>query len=215
MRVRAEKPEGAARPDPVEFRLNGESFPKPAQRTLSVLKIRLLAHCGAVAAVLAAAMVCAQAPEPAAQSPATQPQQQAGGPPPPPRVWPKPTNLKVLPKDLTGAEVRLIMQKWQGDLGVHCNTCHAADPNHVGPNGRPRLNFADDSKPEKQAARLMYTMTNKDNDDYVSMVDEGKGKVTCGTCHRGHLKPETFTPPPEEHGGPRPGGPGGQPPVPK
>jgi hypothetical protein len=82
----------------------------------------------------------------------------------------------------------------------------------VGPNGRPRLNFADDSKPEKQAARLMYTMTTQDNEKYVSMVDEGKGKVTCGTCHRGHLKPEEFVPPPE-HEGPRPAQ--GQPPMPK
>ena len=64
------------------------------------------------------------------------------------------------------------------------------------PNGRPRLNFADDSKPEKKTARLMYKMTNDINDNYVSMVDEGTAKVTCGTCHRGHLKPETYVPPP-------------------
>ncbi len=107
------------------------------------------------------------------------------------------------------------MEKWQGDLGVHCNTCHAADPKNIGPNGRPRLNFADDSKPEKKAARLMYTMTNDDNDNYVSMVDDGKAKVTCGTCHRGHLKPEAFVAPPEEHEGPRPGQPAGQPPIPR
>ena len=84
-----------------------------------------------------------------------------------PRNYPAPTNLKVLPKDLTGREVRDIMQKWAGSLGVHCDTCHAADPNHPGPNGRPRLNFADDSKPDKQIARIMYTMTQQINADYI------------------------------------------------
>jgi mono/diheme cytochrome c family protein len=131
----------------------------------------------------------------------------------------------VLPKTLTGKQVRDIMEQWQGQLGVHCNACHTADPKNVGPNGRPRLNFADDSKPEKNAARLMYTMTNKINDDTISMVDmnmdqaEGshedhsEHKVTCGTCHRGHLKPEAFIPPPE-HEGPPPV-PAGTPRVPR
>ncbi|HTX74771.1 MAG TPA: c-type cytochrome [Terracidiphilus sp.] len=175
------------------------------------MTLKSLIPYAAAAAVLAAAIAAVSV---AAQAPQAQPQ--AGGPPPQwARNFPAPTNLKVLPKNLTGAQVREVMEKWQGDLGVHCNTCHAEDPKNMGPNGRPRLNFADDSKPEKQAARLMYTMTNKINDDTISMVDEGKGKVTCGTCHRGHLKPEEFVPPPEEHRGPPPGGPGGQPPVPR
>ena len=155
----------------------------------------------------------AQAPQP--QQPAVG-QQPAGGPPPQwARNFPKPTNLKVLPKDLTGAQVREYMEKWQGDLGVHCNTCHAEDPKNIGPNGRPRLNFADDSKPEKQTARLMYTMTEKINTDTISMVGDGKAKVTCGTCHRGHQKPEPYVAP-EEHHGPPPGAPAdGKPPIPR
>lgn len=169
------------------------------------------------AAVLAATTI-AQAPQPQPTPPGATPQGQAGGPPNGQpggfqhREWPKPTNLQVLPKDLTGQQVRDIMEKWQGDLGVHCDTCHAADPNNVGPNGRPRLNFADDSKAEKKTARLMYKMTGDINDNYVSMVGEGKATVTCGTCHRGHQKPEAFIPPPE-HRGPPPGQPGGQPPA--
>ncbi len=58
----------------------------------------------------------------------------------------------------------------------------------------------------------MYTMTQKINDDYVSMVNDGDAKVTCGTCHRGHLKPETYVPP-KEHDGPH--GPGEKPPLPR
>lgn len=175
------------------------------------MKIPLLTSSSAAAAVLAAAIIVVSA---TAQAP--QPQPPADGPPPQwARNFPAPTNLKVLPKNLTGQQVRDVMEKWQGDLGVHCNACHTADAKNVGPNGRPRMNFPDDSKPEKQTARLMYTMTEKINDDTISMVGDGKARVTCGTCHRGHQKPEAFVPPPEEHDGPRPGAPDAKPPIPR
>jgi Photosynthetic reaction centre cytochrome C subunit len=145
-------------------------------------------------AVVAAAIVSASAFSPvnAAQQPATQaPAAQATAPhvhPP----NPTPTNLQVLPKNLTGDQVHEIMHKWEADLGGSCSTCHAADPKNIGPNGRPRLNFADDSKPEKATARLMYKMTEEINTQYISKVDNSGDPVTCGTCHRGHLGPQPF-----------------------
>jgi len=149
-----------------------------------------------LAAVFAATTV-AQAP------------QEAPAVPPPPRTYPAPTNLKVLPKTLTGQQVHDIMEKWEGSLGAKCSTCHTADPNNIGPNGRPRLNFADDAKPEKATARLMFKMTEDLNKNYISMIDSSGAEVTCGTCHRGHLGPEPYVIPREE--GPRP--PMGQPPA--
>ena len=140
------------------------------------------------------------------------------GPPPgpeggPPRTYPKPTNLKVLPKDLTGKQVHEIMEGWAGDLGKHCDFCHAADLNKKGPNGRPSLDFALDTKPKKQMARIMYKMTEDIKKNYVAKVasmdkmDEPAPPVTCGTCHRGHEDPEKFVPPPEhDHPGPPPAG---------
>lgn len=139
------------------------------------------------------------------------------GPPPgapgrPPRSFPAPTNLKVLPKDLTGNQVHDIMEGWAGALGTHCDTCHAADPNNIGPNGRPRLKFDDDSKPEKQIARIMYTMTEDMKKNYISKAKElnkmpmENAPLTCGTCHRGHVAPEAYVPPKEN-------GPGGPPPA--
>jgi hypothetical protein len=122
--------------------------------------------------------------------------------PPPPRTYPAPTNLKVLPKTLTGEQVHDIMEKWEGSLGAKCSTCHTPDPNNIGPNGRPRLNYADDSKPEKATARLMYKMTEDINKNYVAMIDSSGAGVTCGTCHRGHLGPEPYVIPPDH--GPRP-----------
>ncbi len=165
-------------------------------------KTSLIAPTAAVAlfaAAVFAASTVAQAPQ---------------GPPPegarPPRSYPAPTNLKVLPKDLTGQQVHEIMEHWAGDLGVHCDTCHAADPNNVGPNGRPRLNFASDEKDEKQMARIMYTMTEDLKKNYVAKVAaidkmaEPAAPVTCGTCHRGHLDPEAYTPAPEHPQGAMP-----------
>ena len=156
----------------------------------------------AAAAVLLTAAVFAVST--VAQAPQANPAQPApAGAPPPPRNWPAPTNLQVLPKNLTGQQVRDIMEKWEGSLGAHCNTCHAADPKNIGPNGRPRLNFADDSKQEKLTARLMYKMTEDINVNYVSKVPNSDLAVACGTCHRGHLDPEPFVIPEEDHDGPR------------
>jgi hypothetical protein len=109
-----------------------------------------------------------------------------------------PTNLQVLPKTMTGEQVHELMETWEAYLGVKCSTCHAADPKNIGPNGRPRLNYADDSKPEKASARLMYKMTEEINTSYVSKIPNSDVPVTCGTCHRGHFGPEPFVIPKDD-----------------
>jgi hypothetical protein len=134
----------------------------------------------------------------AAQNPIPPPPQTQPGTPPPQHEMPAPTNLKVLPKNLTGPQVHEIMEKWEGELGTSCKTCHAADPKNLGPNGKPRLNFADDSKEEKQTARKMYKMVEEINASYIAKIDSSGDPVTCGTCHRGHLGPEPFVAPAEK-----------------
>jgi hypothetical protein len=132
----------------------------------------------------------AQGPEPAPQSqPATHP----------PHDMPAPTNLKVLSRNLTGPQVHEIMEQWEGELGTRCKTCHTVDPKNVGPDGKPRFNYADDSKEEKQTARKMVKMVEEINATYISKIDSSGAPVTCGTCHRGHLGPEPFTVPVKEH----------------
>ena len=119
--------------------------------------------------------------------------------PPEKHVHPNPTNLQILPKNLTGEQVHEIMEKWEGELGTGCKTCHTASK-ELGPNGRPQINFADDSKDEKKTARKMYKMVEDINSNYISQIDSSGAPVTCGTCHRGHLSPEPFVPKPEaEH----------------
>jgi hypothetical protein len=155
------------------------------------------------AAVLAATTgVQATQDQPQVSAPAAQsaPPPPAGAPAQgghPMHNFPAPTNLQVLPKNLTGQQLHEIMESFAGSLGVHCDFCHAADPIKKMPNGQPQLNFADDSKNNKKIARIMYTMVQQINGDYISKStaidpDAMGMKVTCGTCHRGHDMPEEF-----------------------
>src|SRR5277367_2848744 len=106
-------------------------------------------------------LVAPQAAMPATQAPA----------PPPPHIHPAPTNLQVLPKNLTGEQVHEIMEGWEGMLGTSCKTCHVEDKKNLAPNGRPRLNFADDSKDEKKTARIMFKMMEDINANYIAKID--------------------------------------------
>jgi hypothetical protein len=58
--------------------------------------------------------------------------------------------------------------------------------------GKPHLDFADDSKAMKTVARLMYTMTEQINSNYIAKVNGSGMPVTCGTCHRGAVNPGPF-----------------------
>jgi hypothetical protein len=98
---------------------------------------------------------------------------------------------------MTGEQVHELMHKWEASLGTECSTCHAADPKNIGPNGKPRLNFADDSKPEKATARLMVKMVEEINTQYVGKIENSGAPVECATCHRGHLDPPPFAAPPD------------------
>src|SRR6516164_6611727 len=96
-----------------------------------------------------------------------------GGPGGQPRQFPKPTNLKVLDKDMTGAQVRDVMRKWEGDLGGECNSCHDEyDDHRKNERGQPQLDFAKDGKPEKEMARIMYTMTEDLKKDQIKKVTD-------------------------------------------
>lgn len=144
-------------------------------------------------ALVAASLLFPSAFLVAQTAPPDQPQQ-------PHREMPKPTNLQVLPKDISSKDLRAIMHQFQGDLGVHCTFCHVEDSSTHHPD------FASDAKPEKSAARIMMRMTADVNAKYLAQLPD-KGdmkKVDCGTCHRGNSTPKEFIPPPEKQ---RPGSP--------
>lgn len=97
---------------------------------------------------------------------------------------PPPKNLQVLPKDLTVAQVRQIMQGIRSALGVECSHCHVSQTDR-----------ASDAKPQKLIARKMLQMVNAINNEHLKDVGTpaapGEPKVNCFTCHRGTLKPLT------------------------
>jgi mono/diheme cytochrome c family protein len=109
-----------------------------------------------------------------------------------PFTYPAPTNLKVLPKDMSGAEVHELMEQWTDELGTDCAHCHTRDPKDLAPNGKPKLKYADDSKDEKNTARVMYKMTESINVSFLATVPNSGVPVDCGTCHRGQTAPDVF-----------------------
>lgn len=121
-----------------------------------------------------------------------------------------PTNLQVLPKDISQQDLMRTMRGFTTDLGVRCNFCHANDPQ------TQRTNFALDTKPEKSTARLMIQMTQTINTQYLAKLPAGDAKITCYTCHRGSSMPDLKAPAgnPGMMGGVGPGGPQGAPPPP-
>ncbi len=99
-------------------------------------------------------------------------------------------NLKVLPKNISKDDLGKVMDEWKGALGVKCNFCHAASADN------PRkMNWASDTKPEKEMARQMFTMTGKINKKFFHAKKGTDGMmameaVNCNTCHHGEAHPE-------------------------
>ncbi len=145
--------------------------------------------CTAVAAVCLAlgSLVVAVAQE--APAAAGQPTQAPARP-----AGPAPTNLKVLPKETTGADVIKVMRGFTGGLGVECEYCHAQNAQ------TKRPDFASDANPMKDTARYMMTMTADLNDKYLQDLPGRRygDPITCGTCHQGHSHPQVFVPAPRQ-----------------
>ena len=98
-------------------------------------------------------------------------------------------NLKVLPKDITDDQLDSVMSEFSISLGARCGFCHArkADTTKRG------LDFASDSKEEKNTARDMYRMTAYINANFYNFNHSTRPDtihyVICYTCHRGVHEP--------------------------
>ena len=103
----------------------------------------------------------------------------------------KATNLKVLPKDISEKELHDVMRTFSKSLGVHCDFCHVKMEGQM-EGGRPKMDFAADTKPEKNTARDMMRMTMAINNDHISKmkIDGHKmEEIACVTCHMGRTSP--------------------------
>lgn len=115
------------------------------------------------------------------------------------RKRPKPTNLQVLPRDISAKDLIATMHGFEHALGVECSFCHAQNPQ------THRLDFASDANPHKNTARTMIRMLNQINTKYLATADEDAPadarQASCGTCHRGNKMPPPFVAPEhKEHG---------------
>lgn len=101
----------------------------------------------------------------------------------------KERNLKVLPKDISNADLDSVMETYSKQLNVSCDFCHANSK--INPND---VDYASDDKPEKEITRQMMKMTaaiNKDFFDYTIIYKAGETMaVSCFTCHDGFPRPE-------------------------
>jgi tetratricopeptide (TPR) repeat protein len=98
------------------------------------------------------------------------------------------TNLKVLPKDISKAELQSTMRGFAFALGVRCEHCHVQKPG--GKN--LEMDFAADDKEAKKTARLMLEMVSAINRDYIAKVSATPIHVQCVTCHHGLSEPRTL-----------------------
>lgn len=103
-------------------------------------------------------------------------------------AYAQPTNLTVLPKDITAARLKALMKRYTQELGVQCGHCHVEDPQSH------HLDYASDDNPAKQTARLMISMLSDINTKYLSQLGDPRysAHVTCGNCHQGQSDPPAF-----------------------
>jgi hypothetical protein len=98
-------------------------------------------------------------------------------------------NLKVLPKDISNADLDSVMETYSKYLNVGCDFCHAESKIN-----KNDLDYASDDKPEKEITRQMMRMTaavNKDYFNYTIIYKAGEQMaVSCYTCHDGFPRPE-------------------------
>ena len=105
-------------------------------------------------------------------------------------MWENPTNLQVLPQDISAQELRGYMVGAATGLGVRCWACH------IGTEGQEisTFDFVSDAKTMKKLAREMFRMTMEINANTMPTMaklegHEEVGSVRCVTCHRGEKKP--------------------------
>jgi hypothetical protein len=102
----------------------------------------------------------------------------------------KPTNLKILPKDISEKELHDVMKNFSISLGVRCGFCHVSE--QVEGQQRSKFDFASDNKPEKKIARDMMLMMSAINKNYIGKIiggDHTLEQINCVTCHMGRKTP--------------------------
>jgi len=103
---------------------------------------------------------------------------------------PRPTNLKVLAKDISADDLDRLMHRYQAELGAPCGYCHEENRE------TKQIDFASDENPVKETARFMISMTGDINNKYLAQLGDRRYSepISCGNCHRGQIDPPSFEP---------------------
>jgi hypothetical protein len=98
------------------------------------------------------------------------------------------TNLTVLPRNMSAADIVQVMARYTQELGVQCGFCHVENPQ------TQQVDFASDENPRKQTARIMIGMLNDINNKYLPQVGDRRyaAPISCGNCHQGQTYPPVF-----------------------
>jgi hypothetical protein len=105
-----------------------------------------------------------------------------------PDIFAKPTNLQVLPADISPTDLASQMRKFKLALGVECSHCHVGTDNR----SFSDFDFAADTRETKRIAREMMNMVSAINAMVSGLKrepDHNTVEVTCVTCHRGNFRP--------------------------
>jgi tetratricopeptide (TPR) repeat protein len=99
------------------------------------------------------------------------------------------TNLQVLPRTISKADLMRTMRGFSFSLGVRCNYCHAGKSD----GSLDGMNFVLDEKEAKTTARVMLRMVATINADYINKLGGSSAvEVECVTCHRGLNRPRAL-----------------------
>jgi hypothetical protein len=91
-------------------------------------------------------------------------------------------NLQVLDKNISGDELKGLMNGFTEQLGVKCTFCHVLDE------------YDKDDLEHKRVARRMIRLIqdlNSNKDQYFLSDKEAK-QISCWTCHRGSVEIEPY-----------------------
>ncbi len=106
-------------------------------------------------------------------------------------TYAQPSNLTVLPKNISAVQLKVLMKRYADELGVQCGHCHVEDPQSH------HFDYASDDNPAKQTARIMMAMLSDINTKYLAQLGDPRyaTRITCGNCHQGQTDPPAFEPP--------------------
>jgi hypothetical protein len=99
-------------------------------------------------------------------------------------------NLKVLPKDITQAQMDSVMDHFSKSLNVSCDFCHVENKE------KGEMEYESDANKHKLVAREMLEMMYAINDKYFDYTGAKRDintqlMITCYSCHNGYKVPAT------------------------